>query len=74
MYVSPVQTLNETMRRSEQIHTNAQYRKFLQTNSSHLRGYNQSTADLQTASKMVPPNTIASEASDLKDFFMQRNF
>lgn len=74
MYVSPSQTLNETMRRSDGVKTNAQYRKFMQTNSAHLRGYNKSTAELQVAANVSVNNTVASEASDLKEWFMQRNF
>jgi len=74
MYVSPSQTLNETMRRSEGVKTNAEYRKFVQANSVHLRGYNKSTAMLQTAAHSVSPSSVASEASDLKESFMQRNF
>lgn len=74
MYVAPSQTLNETLRRSEGVKTNAQYRKFLQANASHLRGYNLSTASLQASSQLAPNNAVLNEVSDLKYAFMQRNF
>ena len=74
MYVAPSQTLNEIMRRSEGIKTNAEYRKFMQANSTQLRGYNKSTAELQVTAHTLANNTVASEASDMKNSFMQRNF
>ena len=74
MYVAPSQTLNETMRRNDGVKTNAQYRKFMQSNSAHLRGYNKSTAELQVAAHTTSNNTVANETSDLKEWFMQRNF
>jgi hypothetical protein len=74
MFVSPAQTLNETMRRSEGVKTNAQYRKFVQDNFSSIRNYNASTAALQVATRSAPNNAVLTEVSDLKDTFMQRNF
>ena len=74
MYLTPTQQLNEKLRQIESVKTNAEYRKFVMRNSGHLRGYNLSTAALQVSCQHAPNNTVASEDSDLKTAFLQKNF